>query len=62
MSDGVIFLLAIFLIILRVLYMLATYKKVKVAPYYQDDEDWGTGEFTYPGGKSNLHHHNNNGD
>lgn len=32
MSDGAIFLLAIFLIVLRVLYMLATQKKIKVGP------------------------------
>lgn len=63
MSDGAIFLLAIFLIVLRLLYMLATRKKIKVEPYYPDDEDWGIGEFIYPGGKYNLNRHrNNNGD
>ncbi len=62
MSDGAIFLIAIFLIVLRLLYMLATRKKIKVEPYYPYDEDWGTGEFIYQGGKSNLHRHNNTGD
>lgn len=34
MSDGAIFLIAIFLIVLRVLYMLATQNKIEAEPFY----------------------------
>jgi hypothetical protein len=42
MSDGAIFLLAIFLIFLRFLYMLATRKKIEVEPYYPAKDEYPT--------------------
>lgn len=62
MLENAILFLAVFLFIfLRVLYMLATRKELEIESFYPEKEDWGTGEFIYPGGKSNLHQHNNTG-